>query len=190
MDIYELLEEVQKLVNDKLGFNFDNLDGFDESRSTMDTEVKPKELKKQISKFKKKPDLDTFFMEVDKKIHQALISQSKVFERYSTAEALNKELLIEEGVLSGNILSERGYRDLVNDIQLDNEIKLTFVIQVYEEELEDGNSDSENTTYALNLEIEADGDKQVIKGGEAVSLPFASNNTTTLATWLVSNILN
>jgi uncharacterized UPF0160 family protein len=191
MNLDDLKNEIENLLNQAfLGrLTFQESYDFDERYSeslAIEAELKPKELNKFINSmnlFKKDLAMTSFFEEVKQKKLKMLTYHSDVFSTYSADEALNKQLLQQRDIIP-NIVSEYAYRDILNEVELNNMIKLIFVVSFDEDE------DEENNTYQLDMEVVTEDFRKVIRGGEAVDLNSASNNVTTLAKWLTSNLVN
>lgn len=189
MELEELKSNIQNLVEGTFNgrFSFEEGYDFDERYSeslAFECEIKPSEILRFINEFKQDLKLDNFFEELKQKKLEALLSYSAVFTSYTPDEALNKDLLRQRDIVP-KIVGEYAYRDILNEVELNNMLRLVFIVSKDEEDV-----DEENITYQLDLEIVNEHFRNKISGGEAVDLASASNNSQTLARWLTSNILS
>lgn len=189
----DLKYEIEKLINDKIEHIDEIQEVYDyegayscvyEESIGLKMRLKPLKLLKIKDHFQKNLELDDFYTELMQDKLVALQEVSNVFINYAPEDACNKKVLEERDIIP-NIIQPSVYRDILNDIELDNRIDIIFVVSKDEEE------DSDNTTYQLDLIIKVPSKniEKKFKGGEAVDLNSASNNTATLAQWLMSNLL-
>lgn len=189
----DLRDEIEKLISEKIQHLDEIQEVYDyegeyscvyEDSIGLKMRLKPLKLLKIKDHFQKNLELDDFYTELMQDKLVALQEVSNVFINYTPEDACNKKLLEERDIIP-NIIQPSVYRDILNDIELDNRVDIIFVVSKDEEE------DSDNTTYQLDLVIKVPSKniEKIFKGGEAVDLHSASNSTDTLAKWLMSNLL-